>query len=152
MIISDKNGNVLENIYPVQCLSNKFAQLTFSVVVATYNNKSVLIYNKWREQWELPGGYIDQGESAKDAAIREMYEETGHQIETAELQGTIKYFSVKKNRYEYGAIYNNQLKKSFSFTTNDEAEAMILWDSTVTINGYISEVDQEIIKFVIDET
>ena len=30
--------------------------------------------------WELPGGHVQAGESSKDALIREVYEETGHDV------------------------------------------------------------------------
>ena len=31
--------------------------------------------------WSLPGGQIESGESAEDAAIRETFEETGYQVD-----------------------------------------------------------------------
>ncbi len=43
---------------------------------------SVLLVRQWRfvaggETWEIPGGRIDDGERASDAAARECWEETG---------------------------------------------------------------------------
>ncbi len=35
--------------------------------------------------WHTPGGGIDAGESATDAAVREIREETGHVIDTDEI-------------------------------------------------------------------
>ncbi len=37
--------------------------------------------------WALPGGYIDYGESAEQAALREAKEETGLNVEELELFG-----------------------------------------------------------------
>ncbi|MCE7526847.1 NUDIX hydrolase [Polynucleobacter sp. IMCC 30228] len=42
-----------------------------------HNNKALLVFHPYLSQWLQPGGHIDKGESPVDAAIREVYEETG---------------------------------------------------------------------------
>jgi len=49
--------------------------------------------------WALPGGMVDEGESAWDAAIRELKEETMLDVKSMELSGL--YFQPHKNRYIY---------------------------------------------------
>ena len=38
---------------------------------------ALLIYHPYIKQWMQPGGHIDNGEEPIEAAIREVYEETG---------------------------------------------------------------------------
>ena len=40
-------------------------------------DKKVIIVNQNYDSWSLPKGHIDPGESAYDAAVREIYEESG---------------------------------------------------------------------------
>ena len=41
------------------------------------NKQEAVIVNQNHDSWSLPKGHIDEGESKLEAAIREIYEETG---------------------------------------------------------------------------
>jgi 8-oxo-dGTP pyrophosphatase MutT (NUDIX family) len=41
------------------------------------DGKALLIFHPYIKRWFQPGGHVDEGESPVDAAIREVYEETG---------------------------------------------------------------------------
>ena len=53
------------------------AQFACPLVVVEWKNRALFGFNVSRSQWELPGGSIEPDESARDAAIRELAEETG---------------------------------------------------------------------------
>lgn len=42
-----------------------------------------------RGRWSLPGGRVEPGESAREALVREMAEETGLVVEVGELVGEV---------------------------------------------------------------
>jgi 8-oxo-dGTP diphosphatase len=44
-----------------------------------------------RDEWVLPKGKLDNGETARDAAEREVLEETGHDVTVHEFLGTLAY-------------------------------------------------------------
>ena len=71
--------------------------LTFSMDCFPIRAKHVLVITRYKEDWlltdhpirglEFPGGKIETGESAEDAAKREVYEETGGVIRSLDYVG-----------------------------------------------------------------
>lgn len=49
----------------------------YAVIIARHNGKLLWCRHADRQTWEVPGGHIEPGESALDAAVRELQEETG---------------------------------------------------------------------------
>lgn len=51
-----------------------------------------------RDEWVLPKGKLDDGETARDAAVREVVEETGHEVSVHEFLGTLVYKSGGRSK------------------------------------------------------
>lgn len=67
---------VLASINPY-ARTTKAGHITASGLVIK-DGKVLLIFHPYIKQWFQPGGHIDEGESPIEAAIREVYEETGY--------------------------------------------------------------------------
>ena len=56
-------------------IKTKYVDCAGGIII---NNKDeVVIVNQNYDSWSLPKGHIDKGETIMEAAIREIYEETG---------------------------------------------------------------------------
>ncbi len=115
------------------------------------NGKYLIGYNNWRKQWEIPAGRIENGESARQAAIRELLEETHQKIEATEFKGL---FKKKRPNGEivYMAIFYSEADSLLPFIKNDDDEndEIKLWDLKEDI-GYVDEIDLSIIETVVNK-
>jgi ADP-ribose pyrophosphatase len=63
-------------------------------IAALHADGSIVLVRQYRHAvgeyvWELPAGAVDPGEDARDAALRELREETGYRAARIELLGSI---------------------------------------------------------------
>ncbi|MDA2311228.1 MULTISPECIES: NUDIX hydrolase [Bacillus cereus group] len=64
------------------------------VAVAVFNEQGQILLQQRRNGiWGVPGGFVELGESTEEAGRREVFEETGIEIETLQL---ISVFSGKE--------------------------------------------------------
>ncbi|MDR6552596.1 NUDIX domain-containing protein [Paenibacillus qinlingensis] len=154
VIMTDAKGNIflefLEIAESQLDVIQLDAPLTHALIVVKYQGKYLFMHNKWRNIWELPGGIIEEGESAKQCVIRELFEETNQKLEEVDFKGLMK-FRLKPSfhgpeRTEFGALFSGQLCQLDDFIENEEARAIILWDGSSHI-GQIGEIDKKLIEF-----
>lgn len=122
--------------------------ISFSCVIAKYRNKALFVYNPWREEWELPAGNINPGETPHDAAIRELAEETGQKVSALNYKGLCLLGLHPNNALELGAIYQCDLEQVEPFEANDETTKMMFWDQGVETKEYVNEIGIELVRLV----
>jgi ADP-ribose pyrophosphatase YjhB (NUDIX family) len=80
-----------------------------NVVVTNDDGEILLIRRTDNDNWALPGGTIDLGESVSQAAIRETKEETGVDVE---ITGLVGIYSDPKHLIHYTS--NDEVRQEFS--------------------------------------
>jgi len=69
----------------------EYPSLYLGVGTITVNEKNEILVIKekvrWYNNWKFPGGYVDKGENILDAAVREVFEETGVETEPMGIVG-----------------------------------------------------------------
>lgn len=96
------------------------ASIEYVVVFASYNNEFILVRHKDRKTWEFPGGKIEKGESAKTAAKRELFEETGALDFNLRESGYFNVIIDGKN--SYGKVFKSTVKLLGNLPNSEIAE------------------------------
>jgi 8-oxo-dGTP diphosphatase len=70
------------------------SEVKWGASIAVFKGDAVLLVERgrapWRGRWSLPGGSIERGESASEAALRELKEETGVAADIKGLLDTVE--------------------------------------------------------------
>ncbi|MCF8226799.1 MAG: NUDIX domain-containing protein [Bacteroidales bacterium] len=101
--------------------------LTYVVIGARENDRWVFVRHKDRETWELPAGHIEKSETAREAALRELYEETG--INKVEIYALHDYSVDINDRLFFGRIYYASVKERLPKPPSEIAEIQVMTDT-----------------------
>ncbi len=74
--------------------------------------------------WAIPGGFIDSGERAQDAAVREAFEETGLRVTLTGLLGVYSDPARDARRHTISTVYMGKAEGTPS-GADDAAEARL---------------------------
>jgi len=92
----------LARFVTLHALPENAGQPRFAVLIARTPAGIALVLNHWRKVWELPGGLIDPGETARACAVREFHEETGGEAGDPEWLGLVE---VNDGSTHFGGVY-----------------------------------------------
>lgn len=149
MLAKNKSGwKLMEYLDIDEAEICKYPNVTGSYAILRIKDKYVIGYNGWRKQWEFPAGGIDEGETARQAAARELYEETHQRNEDLEFKGLFKVEDAK-GIIKYQAVFVGSQEELLPFERQsiDEMDEIMLWDMKEDI-GYVDECDVKIVQIV----
>ena len=112
-----------------------------NVVVTNRTGDVLLIRRSDNDNWAVPGGAIDLGESMVQAAVRETREETGIDCEVTGLVGTytdprhvVLYTSNGEARQEFSIVLT--ARATGGEPTRSEESSEVRWVPRAELGGY----------------
>ncbi|PFN99605.1 ADP-ribose pyrophosphatase [Bacillus sp. AFS076308] len=106
-----------------------------AATIVLNEQKEILLIKGPRRGWEMPGGQVEEGESLKEAAIRETKEESGIDIEVIKFCGV--YQNVRESicntlflgRPTGGELTTSSESLEVGFFPINQALEMVTWNN-----------------------
>ncbi|WP_372730020.1 tRNA (adenosine(37)-N6)-threonylcarbamoyltransferase complex ATPase subunit type 1 TsaE [Nocardioides sp.] len=128
-----------------------YIPMPMALMVAEHDGGVVMVHNVWRREWELPGGEIPEGGSARETAIREFHDEAGVEAGEVDFVGVGTVQLGHERRIEYVAIFRTTLESLPDFVPNDEFDARALWDPSSDLAS-LSPIDAHLARLAVEDT
>ena len=125
-----------------------------SKVLLVRNRKSEYVDDS-KSFWGFPKGHMEEGETPKDAAKREVSEETGFIVELSDekpLAESRYEILVNKEKVKKTVwFFKMNVVKAFDSEPDDEIEEVALVDYETAINLLTHPEDKKILKYVFNK-
>lgn len=119
MLAVDQAGNKSLDFIKIteEDATSRFSQVSVCLLVVKIGEDYLMGFNHWRKCWEIFGGCPEEGETMREAMVREAKEELGIDCEPqwlglAHFEMQPDYFS-NEVREEYGAIFGVSLSEEY---------------------------------------
>lgn len=107
--------------------------------------KEILLIKGPKKGWKIPGGKVEEGESLKDATIRETKEECGLDIEVTKFCGV--FHNVSRSKYNTlflgtpigGELTTSSESLEVGFFPIEKAVGMVTWINRQKIEYSLNE-------------
>ncbi len=103
------------------------AKLTYSVIAARFKGRWIFVRHNERSTWEISGGHIEEGESADEAAARELKEETGADVFTIVCVGV--YSVEREGNTGFGKLYFAEVRSLIPVPDTSEIAEIMFADN-----------------------
>tara|TARA_B100000902_G_scaffold223365_1_gene212189 strand:- start:3602 stop:4024 length:423 start_codon:yes stop_codon:yes gene_type:complete len=129
--------------------------------IVFYNDLILLVKNKRNDVgneksfWGYPKGHLENGEKPADAAVREVYEETGFKVEIcsetpiAESRYEIELEDIVINKTVW--FYEMKTIKAFDREPDDEISELAIATFEEALELLTFEEDKKILKYVFNK-
>ncbi|WP_199185863.1 NUDIX domain-containing protein [Streptomyces carminius] len=117
------------------------AAVAYVLVALWHEGRLLMVRVRGRDCWELPGGGIEPGETSRQAAVRELWEESGQPVSEEGLRfvgfarTALPAGDGPRRRVLYGALYTAEVSRAEPFVPNEEIAAVHWRDGDEPLEG-----------------
>ncbi len=148
MKITDSNGRQLRGFRIADNFSgDEMSSCRFSVIFAHHNNNVILVYDRSRALWELPGGRLEMNETPEECAKRELLEESGVKGEDFQIVGALLLEKNKKSTI--GILYCCKIQKLSSTIRSNEI-AKVTYQNFKQSIPWVNPIDRWLINITLN--
>lgn len=126
--------------------------VTHARVVARQDDRVLLVFDRRTQRWQLPGGAIEPGETARSCAARELKEESSNECEPSQLRFLFSFelflYGTRFDpdpRAEVGALFEVAVHHVVSFIPNEEIGATLWWSGS-ELSHELDGIDRQLIQ------
>lgn len=152
--LSDRFGNLLVSfdlaIGTEPETPDDSVPMPVSLIVVVCGGQVLMVLDAGRGEWELPGGMREGEETARQAAVRELAEETGIVAADLESAAVAGFVLARPARREYAAVYRLVVPARPPLVADDEILDFRWWDPQSRLPEDMSPLDAEIARRVMN--
>ncbi|MDZ7330359.1 MAG: NUDIX hydrolase [candidate division KSB1 bacterium] len=108
-----------------------------------HGNELAIIHRPKHDDWTLPKGKLEPGETWHEAALREVFEETGCQAEIENFAGCVCYVTNKVPKLVL--YWNMKLIAPMPFRTNNEVDRLQWWSADAAVGKLTYPKERELV-------
>ncbi|WP_410538462.1 NUDIX domain-containing protein [Streptomyces sp. KL2] len=121
------------------------ARVGYVLVALWHQGRLLMVRVRGRDCWELPGGRIEPGETPRQAAVRELREESGQEVapEGLRFAGFARTALGPERRVMYGALFTAEAGGPAPFTPGEEIAAVHWREGDEPLEGGVVQTVDE---------
>jgi 8-oxo-dGTP diphosphatase len=105
----------------------------------------LVVHRPRYDDWSLPKGKLEPGESDEEAARREVEEETGYQCTLGDELTTVRYID-RKGRDKQVRFWKMTVRKEGDWSPNEEVDERLWISPAVAATLLTYETDRELLR------